>query len=48
MPRRKRRSLLEDAEAGTSGDALTTSGLVNDSRSDATYQSTSFRNVETR
>ena len=48
MPRRRRRSLLDDVEAGASGDALTTSGLVNDSRSDATYQSISFGNVETR
>ena len=48
MPRRRRRSLLDDAEGGTSGHALTTSGLVNDSRSDATYQSDNFGNDEKR
>ena len=48
MPRRRRRSLLDNVEAGASGDALTTLVSVNDSRNDATHQSTNFANGEIR
>ena len=48
MPRKRRRSLLDDFEASTSGDALTTSGSLNDSRNDASYHSTNFKNNLTK
>ena len=41
-------SFLARFEAGTSDDALITSGSVNDSRNDNIYQSTNFENDTTR